>query len=159
MRSWLSSAAWWDGTAWACSACSACQGSPRTSKESCWTALPGRSRNDTCQAGTPCGNLSPALTAPCPQRHAGKLPGHQKRAEGCGQRVHKLCVSSWAGAVAPCTTGGCVGLSSAPLSSPHCIPSTFPSTHGVPLAPEEGRLSQPLQVLKQQDRPARKMCL
>lgn len=35
LRSWRSSAAWWDGTAWACSSCSVCQGSPRPSEESC----------------------------------------------------------------------------------------------------------------------------
>uniref|UniRef100_A0A8U8B7A3 Uncharacterized protein n=1 Tax=Geospiza parvula TaxID=87175 RepID=A0A8U8B7A3_GEOPR len=42
--------------------------------------------------------------------------GTKKQAEGCGQCVHKLCVSSWAGAAAPCSTGGRMGLSSAPLS-------------------------------------------
>lgn len=35
LSSWRSSATWWDGTAWACSSCSMCQGSPRPSKESC----------------------------------------------------------------------------------------------------------------------------
>lgn len=103
---------------------------------------------------------------PAHKRHAGKLPLCKKWTERGGQCVHKLSVNHWLMAVALCMPAPEAAWGSAlPLSLfLHAVPSTplfptFPSTHHIPLAPAEARLSQSLQVLKQQDVPARKMGL